>query len=232
MSYPNGAIPLEKLVHLGGEHYLPPGTAARWQWLVAQAREKYGVTLRITQGPNGYRWLDAQWKTFREEPAGNAAYPGTSSHGGIWDDRVCMAIDVANWQDLGGKAAWGRFAALCRLAGFTVLLFDWEPWHITDFNDPWAVPDWAAGKTPLTPESEEDDDMAKNSGIFWKNSTGKHLNAIVNAGSGYFQAFESNEGGYNSGLARAFDTGSFESVSESHAQAIERACAAVRANKS
>lgn len=154
MSYPNGRIPLSMLEHLGGDHYLPAGTAARWRWLVQAAYEKYGVRLRITQGPNAYRWYEAQVEAKEEACARgrcqDAAAPSFSSHGGLFEGRQVMAVDVANWQDLGstpsGKDAWGRFEALCRLAGFTVLFFDWEPWHITDFNDPWIVPEWAAPK--------------------------------------------------------------------------------------
>lgn len=165
MTYPNGRIPLELLVHLGGDHYLPPGTAARWQWMVAATREKYGVTLRITKGPNAYRWYEAQVEAKQEATADgrpqDAAAPGFSSHGGLFEGREVMAIDVANWQDLGstpgGKDAWGRFAALCRLAGFTTLYFDWEPWHIVDQNDVWTVPAGMAGKTPQTKPLMEDE---------------------------------------------------------------------------
>lgn len=159
----NGLIPLSVLVYLGGEHYLAPGTNARWQWMVAAALAKYGVVLRISSGANGYRWLDKQKEAFRNEPAGNAAYPGTSSHGGIWGGRECMAIDVANWQDLapGNRdLAWARFVALCRLAGFTTGLFSWEPWHIVDFNDIWTIPEnlvAATAETAPTPLQEEDD---------------------------------------------------------------------------
>lgn len=152
MGYANGAIPLSRLRHLGGQHYLPAGTAARWLWMVAQGKAKYGVTLRITPGPNAYRWLQAQKDARREACArgrcNDASVAGFSTHGGVWDGRECMAIDVNNWRDLAPgdeKLAWARFAALCRLAGFTVLLFAWEQWHITDFNNVWAIPAFISG---------------------------------------------------------------------------------------
>lgn len=103
------------------------------------------------------------------------------------------------------------------------------------FFDPRRVVGHGGGNiTPATggastPIQSEEDDMAQNSGIYWKATDGRQMNAVVNAGSGFFQTFESNDGEYNSGIARAFDTGSFELVSESHARAIEGACAAVRA---
>lgn len=148
MVFANGKIPLDQLQHLGGDHYLPAGTAARWLWMVAAGQVKYGVTLRITPGPNAYRWFDAQVDAKRAAcgrgRCQDAADPGSSSHGGVYKGRPAMAIDVTNWRDLAPgdeKLAWARFAALCRLAGFTTLLFSWEPWHIVDFNDPWTVPE-------------------------------------------------------------------------------------------
>lgn len=166
--YANGRIPLAILQRFDddSDHYLPAGTAARWLWLVRTAKEKYGATLRVTPGPNAYRWYEAQIDALNEACAsGNcndAATPGLSSHGGVYDGRECMAIDVYNWGDLADddSQAWGRFVALCRLAGFTTLLFDWERWHIVDFNDPWTVPDWVQ-PTPTTP-SEEDDMLMLN----------------------------------------------------------------------
>lgn len=239
MAYPNGRIPLSLLVHLGGDHYLPPGTAARWRWLVQAAYEKYGVRLRITQGPNAYRWYEAQVEAKEEACARgrcqDAAAPGFSSHGGLFEGRQVMAADVANWQELGstpsGKDAWGRFEALCRLAGFTVLFFDWEPWHITDFNDPWTVPDWAAGKTPLTPESEEDE--MKNSCVYYQKDNA-WIYLVFNTGSGWYHEYSNGPGEgtmpgeYNNPLAATLGTGSFAKVTASHAGVIKTSLDAVR----
>jgi hypothetical protein len=136
MGYANGMIPLNLLVHLGADHYLPPGTAARWKWLQRLAFEKYGVWLVITPGFNAYRPLSVQVK-LKKELGKWAAAPGFSTHGGVVNGRTVFAIDVNNWAALG----WARFSALCRLAGFTVnFVTPEELWHIGDYNDGWTVP--------------------------------------------------------------------------------------------
>lgn len=134
--YTNGNYPLRMMVHLGGDHYLPAGTAARWRWLQRAAWEKYGVWLIITAGWNGYRPYNIQVQ-YRKDLGIWAAVPGYSSHGLIYRGQQVAAIDVANWGELG----WSRFKALCRLAGFTVdFVSPQELWHIGDFNDIWTVP--------------------------------------------------------------------------------------------
>lgn len=152
----NGRFPLSMMVHLGGDHYLPAGTAARWRWLQRTAWEKYGVWLVITPGWNGYRPYDIQVQ-YREDLGIYAAIPGHSSHGLIYQGRICAAFDVHNWAVLG----WARFKALCRLAGLTVdFVSPQELWHAGDFNDIWTVPAWAQETKPAPePEEEEDDDM-------------------------------------------------------------------------
>ncbi|MGI0521775.1 hypothetical protein ABY45_14460 [Microbacterium maritypicum] len=158
-NHANGRIPLGQLVHLGGDHYLPPGTAARWRWLQRLCWEKYGIWLVITAGWNGYRPFDIQ-VIYRRDLGIMAALPGFSTHGGIVNGRVVFAIDVANWALLG----WARFAALCRLAGFTVdFVKPQELWHIGDFNDGWVIPAGAATIPPVNPQTTrrtiQEDDM-------------------------------------------------------------------------
>lgn len=158
MSYKNGRWPLDMFVHLGGTHYLPPGTAARWRWLQQLAWEKYGVWLLITSGWDAYRPYDVQ-VAYKQEFGRWAAAPGFSSHGGDFEGRVAFAIDVSNW----GLLGWARFSALCRLAGFAVGVIDDEEWHIIDFNDPWTVPDGANIIPPTnqntTRRTIQEDDM-------------------------------------------------------------------------
>lgn len=159
--YTNGNFPLSMMVGLASEHYLPAGTAARWRWMVAQAKAKYGVTLTITPGWNAYRPYAVQVQ-YRAELGIMAAWPGTSSHGLIYNGQLCAAIDVHNWAQLG----WARFKALCRLAGFTVdFVTPQELWHIGDFNDIWTVPVFAAGgnaSKPATPDpiTIQEDEMS------------------------------------------------------------------------
>lgn len=235
MTYPNGRIPLSMLVHLGGEHYLPHGTASRWLWLVAAARDKYGVTLRITKGPNAYRWFEAQVDAKQEATAAgrpqDAAAPGFSTHGGVVDGQEVMAIDVANWADLADDEdlAWARFVALCRMAGLTVLFIPWERWHIVDQNDVWAVPAWATA-API-PESEEDE--MKETYIWWLDAAGNQQNLIYAVGgNGGQEHWTSNDGGYNTNVARGHNlAGPSYKVSPAHAQNVLDMLAAQRAGK-
>lgn len=154
--YPNGRIPKRDLVHLGGEHWLTQGTKVRWDRLVADVLENEGVRLQITEGPNAYRdieWQRYYWNTL---PYPQAAYFGTSSHGGEYNGRDSMAIDVDNW----GMIGKNKFYAYARKHGFEPNFFDWEPWHIIDWS-PWTVP--AGGGLPgpeeETPEEEDEEEM-------------------------------------------------------------------------
>lgn len=169
--FANGRIPESRLIALGRgrnsdgtwKHLAPPGTAARWNWLVATARAKYGVGLRVTPGWNLFRPFDVQ-VLYRARLGMMAAQPGFSSHGGIFQGRDCMAIDVQNWGDLApgnSFTAWARFIALCRMAGFRVdFVKPRETWHVGDF-DPWRVPDAAKGFriNPIHVPDLEDDEM-------------------------------------------------------------------------
>lgn len=169
--FANGRIPESRLVALGRgrdrdgvwKHLAPPGTAARWNFLTATARAKYGVALRITPGWNLFRPFDVQVR-YRDRLGIMAAVPGFSSHGGVFNGRDCMAIDVQNWGDLApgnSAAAWTRFVALCRVSGFRVdFVKPRETWHVGDF-DPWRVPA-AAAKFRINPVTvlEQEADMA------------------------------------------------------------------------
>lgn len=132
--YPNGRIPFDVLVHLGGEHYLTPGTASKWAALQADVLANEGVLLQISPGANGYRWYEKQEEAYEDSAPGDAAYPGTSSHGGEYQGRDSMAIDVGNW----GQIGMDKFYSYARKHGFEPGFFDWEPWHIIDW-DPWAA---------------------------------------------------------------------------------------------
>lgn len=74
---------------------------------------------------------------------------------------------------------------------------------------------------------EEEDDMSKTAGLTYKLGN-RQINVLANPVSGFFHEYEANEGGYNSGIARAFQTGSFEQISVDHARKLQADCAAVR----
>ena len=160
MAYANGQVPLHLLVKLGEQLYLPPGTAARWRWFVAEGKGRFGVTFRVTgpssrgwDGWNCYRPLDIQRK-YKNAFGQWAASPGYSSHGGFYQGREVFAIDVANW----ASVSWGNFTALANQAGFRVdFVSPREQWHIGDFNNPWIIPAFAAGNSEdndLTPDQD------------------------------------------------------------------------------
>ena len=77
---------------------------------------------------------------------------------------------------------------------------------------------------------EEEDDMAKTAGFTFTRGK-EQINVLVNTTSGFYSEFSSSEGGYNTGIARALDTGSFERITESHADRLREDCAAVRQGK-
>lgn len=148
--YPNGRIPDHELVRLGVEHYATPATAQRIKNLVADVKAKEGFTLEVTGGPNIYRSL--KWQNFYWDvlPYPQAAYPGTSSHGGEYQGRDAIAVDFNNWAIL-PRQKWFDYA---RKHGFTPNIFSWEPWHIVDFN-PWVMPQTGGGGVSPAPEKDE-----------------------------------------------------------------------------
>jgi hypothetical protein len=178
MLYSNGRVPLSVVsVVLGSgrdskgrywEHRLTPATAARWAFAVDYAFRKWGKRMSIRSGgPNAYRPLEFQWFYYQDGvDEGNplqAAYPATSSHGGNWRGRDCLAIDVDPGYDAFGRQllTWAQVWEACRAAGFECGLITKaiagieEPWHVNDFNAFGAVPAFD-GFTPF-----EEDDMSQ-----------------------------------------------------------------------
>jgi hypothetical protein len=167
--YGNGQIPLERLELIANgtnadgywEHRLAPGTAARWRALVADVLANEGIRLYISPGWNGYRPLSFQVLAKRKYGR-NAAAPGFSSHGGYFEGRESMAVDVGNWGQLGAA----KFFAYARKHGFVADYFNGkngrplEQWHLIDF-DPWTVPASAAATsvTRVINVPKEDNDM-------------------------------------------------------------------------
>lgn len=86
----------------------------------------------------------------------------------------------------------------------------------------------------------KDNDMARNSGVYWKVGPAKdktYSYANFNLESGFWASFGNGTGNgpmpsdYNNRLATALDTPSWAEITESHARVLEAACAAVRASK-
>lgn len=170
--YPNGEWPESALITLArgvdgdGEwkHQLTPGTLAKWNKLRALAHKRTGRWLALSTGYSGYRPLEAQRRYWRIYGYG-AAYPRTSSHGGVWEGRDTLALDVGNWAWVYDRFANPRaeFYADVRAAGMEPGLihpsrgnnYPDEPWHIIDF-EPFRVPVTPDPPTPkLYPEEDE-----------------------------------------------------------------------------
>lgn len=154
VEYTNGYIPYSYLVTFktgynstDGEwnHSLSPSTYAKHKALVARALARTGRTLAISNGWSAYRPYAAQVLARKIWGVG-AAVPGTSSHGGLWEQRQTLAMDYGNWSWVYEKYGTNRqdeFFADCRAVGLTPGMimrsrgYPDEPWHVIDLN-PWA----------------------------------------------------------------------------------------------
>lgn len=157
--YRNGEVPDGVLIEIGagrdenGEwrHLLPRSTARKVARLIKLGEERRKRTLTITPGYNCYR--PRPWQVLARSQAcdrgrcNDAAVPGSSSHGGEYQGRDSIAIDFANWLWVWGSRE--AFYAACREVGLTPGVFDWEPWHVCDFDDPFRE----------IPDEKEEDDM-------------------------------------------------------------------------
>lgn len=156
MPYLNGEVPYSvvSVVLASGhdengywEFRCTPAFAARWAFAKAEAVRRFGRPIFIRTGWNIYRPLFSQ-VIARDNAcaAGNcagAAVPKTSSHGGEWRGRPCLAVDV----DPNGLT-WDQVDEAMEAAGFAARLITeamsgirgGERWHYIDFNAFGPVP--------------------------------------------------------------------------------------------
>ena len=156
MPWSNGQIPdsVVSVVLASGhdengywEFRCTPAFAARWAFAKLEAERRFGRTIHIRTGWNIYRPLFPQQTARRSACAqGNcngAAYPGSSSHGGEWNGRPCLAVDV----DPNGLT-WDQVDQAMAAAGFAIQqiteamsgIRGGERWHYIDFNAFGPVP--------------------------------------------------------------------------------------------
>ena len=172
MTYPNGRVPLDLFIEVGsGVDENGP-----WRWLATPklwaliraaqdyARRKWGSSFTISQGYNLYRPYD--WQVVAKNNAiaagrpGDAAAPGTSSHGGVFNGRDCLAADLNR---LGLQ--WWQVWEACESVGLVTRYFDWEPWHVILYDPFGAVPPQFAGflagtsAQPFTPQQSQENDV-------------------------------------------------------------------------
>jgi murein DD-endopeptidase MepM/ murein hydrolase activator NlpD len=89
------------------------------------------------------------------------------------------------------------------------------------------------GNRPFPPpveDEERDDDMTRNSGFYWT-ADGKTTYGMCNLGSGFFEEWSGVDGGYNNGIAAAFDMPPFAKITKGHRDYLARDCANVRAGQ-
>ena len=181
--YPNGYIPESELVIFRRGHNRLDGD---WYWgLTPSSYQKHLALTRRGADRTG-RWLEPSdgWGTVRpmhaqviaREIYGNgAAWPGTSSHGGWWENRDTMAVDYSNWHWV-YDGDWQTFYADCRAVGLSPGMisaergYPEEKWHVIDL-DPWAASPIAAGDTS-TPFDPQEDDMPSEA---WLNGLGTSI---------------------------------------------------------
>lgn len=73
-------------------------------------------------------------------------------------------------------------------------------------------------QTPIIEPPLEEDDMAKNSGVFWKRADGVVEHMLFNTDSGFHVHHIGGNGTYNNALATSLGTDNWAPISESHAQ--------------
>lgn len=162
----NGEIP-ERLLIRRGNFLLTAGTWSKWDALVADVLARHGVRLEITDGLGVMRGTGAfRTKLMQRQVKAHfvsigqgrlAAAEGTSSHGGEFNGRDALAVDVNNY----GRIPLEAFYAAARRAGFEPGYFNgrngrpYEPWHLIDW-EPYRAVAGTAGN-----ESEGAEFMAK-----------------------------------------------------------------------
>lgn len=139
---------------------------------------------------------------------------------------------VANGGRAFDTSEWRRFLATCAAYGW-VQVYDWDVVHFEYFPERDQHKNRPAGShvAPAPAEDEEEEAM-KDKYMWMRRADGVIMNAIYNTISGYFQAFESNLGKYNTDKAKGHDiAGPTFEVSASDWESTKSACAAVRQGK-
>lgn len=198
-----------------------PEAAASWRRMETQVGRPIDCNSSYRDWDQQYRMWQAweAWVTGKgpKPPHGRAIHPDRSMHckGLAADtDDVALLLSLADH-------GWRRTA-------------NDEPWHFEYWQtfdrhygqpaggDPKPFPD------PAAPE-EEEDDMAKTTGVYWtRKADGVTVFALTNPVSGYWSEWSGVDGSYNNRMAAGFDTGSFVSVTESHAANLKASAAAIR----
>lgn len=191
---------------------------------------RYRVQL-VGSGPFGdVRWWKGR-RYVRHSGLGTVAQPGTSNHE---IQGSTAAVDVADSGGAGigtmGSARSNWLRANASRYGLVPEGFGFgEAWHYAIphiFNAVPGTPAGGAGSskpgTPVAPEEVPEEDEMKETYIWWLDGAGKQQNLIYAVGgSGFGEQWESNDGTYNTGVAKAHNlAGPSAKVSAGHAQNV------------
>lgn len=180
-------------------------------------------------------WLD-HWGTYSKKYA-NWGHVAVSLPDGRVFTSPLLGSQLNRWDsvkgELVGSAIYPSIAAMQKDIGGSPKYLGWSEY----MNGKKIVTE--VTNTKPNSGQKEDEDMPKNSGVYWKvkGTPNTYSYANFNLGSGFFAKFGMGNGGgkmpgtYNNPLAVALDTPTWAEVTESHARVLEAACAAVRAGK-
>lgn len=226
--------------------YFEPVTAACVRAFMAAARAA-GHAISITQG---YRALGkptdpwstspvTQWSAWNAMKQGHplpgastvatAAPPGTSTHG----DGMSADYTGTGWHPETALSKWAETHAIIYGIVFDIPS---ESWHGHRKFAP-QISVASSGAAPIKPSAgeaeEEEEDTVPNSGfIYPRKSDGATMLLVVNTQSGFVSEYSGSAAStYNNGVASAYQTASWPTITESHADAIKASCAEVRATE-
>lgn len=184
-SHKNGYLPAHLFITLASgtdsdgywEHQLTPTTYRKFMMLRARALARTGRMLELSSGWSGYRPIEPQ-RAYWARYGYGAAYPGTSSHGGVWEGQDTLAMDIGNWAWVYANFNNPReeFYKDARAAGLEPGLihpsrgnnYPDEPWHVIDL-DPWAV----------VPEETEPAAQGEDMYVQWSDDPAKAVYAVA-----------------------------------------------------
>lgn len=235
-TYANGKRPLSTMSVVRGE-YFDPVAAAQLILLEADFKAIAGYEAIILEGYRTYARqveLELAWDAYQNGTgpyAELAARRGTSTHG------FGLACDFGSGINEFGSANKILMDRLAPARGWWPTGNDFSPreaWHY-DFKIGTATA--GAGSAPIDNESEESDEMANSGFIYTKTVGGKTstIYLIANTDSGCYHEYGNGPGNgvmppaYNNGVAAAFRTPAFETITEGHAGVIKAACERVLA---
>lgn len=211
---------------------LPPMVSGSGDRERADQERIWNERMTLTPGSRktyGYRWW--QGKKWWQIHPDTVAPPGTGNH-------EARRSNDLKWPYNSDTAAHRRAQVLAKRHNITCEGMGFREWWHWTFWGPLGTigaPAGVPGSTTAPPpiQSEEDDDMPKNSGFIYRGATqgaDQRTVLICNYGSGIFHEYTngitSADSKYNADIAKAFDTTSFAEISASHAASIKKSLTA------